>query len=261
MGIYSILSFLVTIIFFKGSPEPLPATEHQVDLESNETSEDENAGNKIEDPQTDKKNVCSVIKTVITRLFHEFIYCIKDPTCRSIIIIFSLTKGSFIAINSVMVIALANLNYTKLVGSIVITASLFSGLAVSMIYTRTIGKRKSQKFPLSILICLSLFFISLSIITLYSDNIILFMLCFVFSGMLLYSFIPMMLEIATRLTLPFSKSSLNAFLMLLAQLFAVVVQIISGFMFKSSQGTYGVLVMVAAIYVFNFIVLRSSLKN
>ena len=259
MGIYSILSFLVTIIFFKGSPEPLTATDHQVDLENNETSEE--AVNQTEDPETDKQNVISGIKTVISRLFQEFLYCLKDTTCRSIIIIFSLTKGSFIAVNSVMVTALSNLNYTKLVGSIVITASLFSGLAVSMIYTRTIGKRKSQKFSLSILICLSLFFISLSIIALYSDNIVLFMLCFIFSGMMLYSFIPMMLEIATRLTLPFSKSSLNAFLMLLAQLFAVVVQIISGFMFKSSQGTYGVLVMVAAIYVLNFIVLRSSLKN
>lgn len=260
MFIFSVFLLIMNIFFFWDAPSKIPTSneEQEEDLENNNlvTTTQNDSENDLTSEK--EKGTIQKIKSYIVRLSGEFLYCLKEPKCRSIVIIFTLVKGSFMALNSVMVIALTNLDYTKLVGSIVITLSLLCGLSFSMLYTRTIGKNKNQKFPLSVLICMSLFFLSLSIITLYKQEIYLFMISFVISGMLLYSFIPMMLEIATRLSLPFNKSSLNSFLMLLAQLFAVLIQIVAGFLFKSSQGTFAVLVLVAVIYVINFWVLRFS---
>ena len=193
-------------------------------------------------------------------LLKAFKIMFASPDCRAILIIFSLTKGSFICINTIMIILMSTLHYTKLHGSVIVLASLVGGLILSILYTKKFGKVKRQRDNLSILATISLLLLASSVIFLYFGWGIPFMLSITLSGAMIYPLIPMMLEIVARLNKKISipLSVVNAMMMLMAQLFGFILQTIAGYFLKVENGCFMVLTFVMVVYSLVILCLQSQ---
>lgn len=179
-----------------------------------------------------------------------------------ILILVTISKGSFLLLNSILVIIITNLEYSKFSGSATIVFGLACGLIGSVIYSRNISQKPNQVFYLLVSLCLALVLLCISFIVIYFEIISLFIIVYSLSCFFSYLMIPNYFALASKSHFKASLSSVNAYMMLFPQLATFLLQLVSGFFFKKygRDGSYIVFVFLIVLYFISFFILKSKLK-
>ena len=196
----------------------------------------------------------------LTLWIKDFKYLFSNRTFLAILVIFSLTKGSFIALGGVLVSVLNNLDYSLLFGSITISSGVFLGLIGSLVFSRIFGQSQYKRLSLCVIIGISLLCNTLSFLFLSLQIGAAFITMYSLTSLLWYLAIPLMLEFAAKAKFQASKLSVNGFLMGCAMLLAFFVEFLSGFLLKKEEGSFIILLIVIVFNLTCLIVLNKLLK-
>ena len=177
-----------------------------------------------------------------------------------LLILVTISKGSFLLLNSILVIIITNLEYSKLCGSSTIVFGLACGLLGAILYSKNLSQSKNQKFYLLVSLSLALIFLCLSFIMIYFEVIVGFIALYSISCFFSYLMIPNYFSLATKSHFKASLSSVNAYLMLFPQLATFLLQMISSFFFKryGRDGSYFIFMCLIGLYFISFFILKST---
>ena len=240
--IFSTAHLLLIFFFMKGHT---PRT----DVEYEKINVDEEAQSKEE--QIKKKGFLSLLWT-------DFKNLMRDCSYLRVLFLITVSKGSFLLLNSILVIVITNLNYSKLYGSITIDIGLAFGLSGSIFYSKVFAHLKDQRYFLSLFLIISLMVIGVGYLFLVWDEIIPFMVAYAISAFFSYPLIPMYFNLASKMKFNASLSSINSLMMLFPQLSTFLLQLVSTICFDlfGANGSLMVILFIILLYFMSFIVLR-----
>jgi hypothetical protein len=168
----------------------------------------------------------------------------KDKLYLSILTVLSLTKGSFIGLNGIMIIILYNLGYSKLTGSVTVALGLLLGIVGSNVYSSCFALKKYQQLNLSILMMLTLVCLGFGFLFLALETVFGFIIMYGLVSFFWYPLIPMMLNSTSKISFRANKFIVNAYLMGFAQVVAFLFQMSSSFILKSEDGSFWVILII-----------------
>jgi MFS family permease len=242
--IFASVHLLCIFFFMKG------VSIRRLDL-SYENIEDEEIENSPKKQNSQKQ---SFFKTLLGDAKNLF----QDKDFLKMLFLITVSKGSFLLLNSILVIVITNLNFGKIYGTITIDIGLFFGLSGSIFYSKFFAQKKDQAFFLSLFLIISLIVLTVAYMFILYDDIVFFMFGYAISGFFSYPLIPMYFNLASKKNFNASLSSVNSFMMLFPQLSTFLLQLISSLCFKvfGSHGSFMVILFIIFLYLMSFFVLR-----
>ena len=168
-----------------------------------------------------------------------------------------MSKGSFLLLNSILVIIITNLNYDKVYGSATVVIGLAFGLTGSIFYSKRFSQRNNQKYYLSLFLSISLLVLSLGYVMIYFNFIYFFIIAYSISGFFSYPMIPMYFAVASQTKFESSISSVNSYMMLFPQLSTFLLQLVSSLCFKlfGEEGSFMVFLFIIGLYILSLVTL------
>ena len=233
---------LVLIFFFMKGHTP------RTDVQYEQIGDDEEAHSNA---KTEQKGFLGLLWT-------DFKNLMRDCSYLRVLFLITVSKGSFLLLNSILVIVITNLNYSKLYGSITIDIGLAFGLSGSIFYSKVFAHLKDQRYFLSLFLILSLMVIGVGYLFLVWDEIIPFMAAYSVFAFFSYPLIPMYFNLASKMKFNASLSSINSLMMLFPQLSTFLLQLVSTICFDlfGANGSLMVILFMILLYFMSFIVLR-----
>ena len=200
--------------------------------------------------EIEEKSFCGQLLSDTKGLF-------TDCNFLKVLFLITVSKGSFLLLNSILVIIITNLNYDKVYGSATVVIGLTFGLTGSIFYSKKFSQRRNQKFYLSLFLSLSLLVLTIGYIFIYYNFIVIFIIAYSVSGFFSYPMIPMYFAVASQNKFNSSLSSVNSYMMLFPQLSTFLLQLISSACFKlfGEEGSFMVFLFIIALYILSLIVL------